>query len=220
MTIKRRELPNYIDREWSQTMRLSQITLYGREGDLNCQLGRVHKMCRGLNVQEEEKVHILQPPATLEQKGWRRVTDKFASPGLMTFDAEGAVLPGKGHCLVIPTRGSYVVYAENIKNKRVGAARVKTESLTNTGECCGPENVIQALLNKLEVTDGRFVEVFMTGGGPPALLLQIADVLGKWGVKRSQVDHDGLTSKQMGLGDLSGSKPEQNWAFIHQTGGW
>lgn len=216
MPIMRCELPTNVVREWSVTMSLSMIKLCGREGDLHCQLDRVTRICQSLGV-HDHNVHILQPPATLDQKGWHRVTDTFASSGVMTLNVEGGISPGTGHVLLIPVLDAHVLYVENLRNRRVGAARVKPESLAPLGGCCGAENVVQALMSKLEVHDPAHVRGYVTGGGPIDILPRIVDLLGKWGVQPTQAGYDGLRGNELGLGSKAAGRPEQNWVVILQT---
>lgn len=117
---------------------------------------------------------------------------------------------------MVPVRESHLVYIENIKNKRVGVARVKSESLAATTECCGPDNVLQSLLSKLRVQDSVNVRVYITGGGPPEMLPHIADIIANWGISRGQVNYDGVHDKELGIGSLDPEKPEQNWVTIRQ----
>ncbi len=215
MGIHQRELPKGTIRRWNTKMTLGSVTLYGCAGDLHCQIDRVMSICHSLGVRSPETVHVLQPPATPDQPGWRRVTTHFALPGAMTQGAEGAVSPGKGHMVVMPVRGSHAVYVENLSNGRVGVARVRQESLSTVTGCCGAENVIQALCSQLGVRDPTTLRALIAGGGPLDMVHQIVDSLAKWGVQYTQVGYDGLKGDEPGLSKPE--EPEQNWVFIHQT---
>ena len=153
-----RHIPNI----WSKKMKLASVVLCGRQGNVSSQIPLIMKMGRRLGAR---KVHILRPPAEPKQPGWHRVVEdlEFASQGVMTF-AEGGVLPGAGHCMMIPTRDCYVVYLENMQNGRVGATHAGRESLIKPAGCCDAETVVHSLLHKLEVRDGKQVHAYITGG--------------------------------------------------------
>lgn len=147
---------------WEKQMNLARISLYGRMGDVSTQLDRI----TSIGIQFGAKnVHILRPPASRKQYGWHQVVsgDEFANKGQMTF-AEGGVLPGNGHCLMVPTRDCSVLYLENMSNCLSGATHVGRESVINREGFCGPENVIDSLLQKLQVQDGKKVRAYITGG--------------------------------------------------------
>lgn len=143
-------------------MDLALVVLCGRQGNVLDQLGRITNMGKKLGATE---VHILRPPSNSTQTGWHKVVDptSFANKGLATF-AEGGVLPGAGHCVMIPTRDCPVVYVENLANGKVGAVHAGRESLIKRSSSCGNENVIQSLMHRLEVVDGEKVNAYITGG--------------------------------------------------------
>ena len=217
MATLRCELPKEVTRVWSAKMTLSEIKLFGREGDLHCQPERVENIARGLGIEDRSKIHVLQPPATADQPGWRRVTDTYASSGVMTLNAEGGILPGAGHCLVVPARGSHVLYVENLKTRRAGVARVKEESLSHPSGCCGPATVVQALLSRLEACHPELVRAYITGSGPREMIPAIVEHLELWGIKKAQVATDGLRhEKELGLSNRDDERPEQDWNITRQ----
>lgn len=213
--LKRCKLPQEVRREWGLETSLAKIHLYGREGDIHSQVSRVETM--GWKFGATEDTHILQPPATVDQPGWRQVTTKFSLPGTMTTGAEGGILPGARHCLVIPIRMSFVLCVENIKTGRVGAVRIREESLSRgENDCCGPESVVQSLLQKLEVWDWRETWAYIIGTGPNNIPASICSHLLKRNIPHERVKKLVICPEgELGVSNNKG-RPEQDWVFVYQ----
>jgi len=162
-----------------------------------------------------EETHVLQPPATLDQPGWRKVTTEFSLPGTMTIGAEGGILPGPKHCLVIPIRMSFVLCVVNTKTGRVGAVRVREESLSRgVNDCCGPESVVQSLLHKLEVLDWRVASASIIGTGPSNMPARICSHLLRRGIPHERVKRLVICPEgELGVSNNKG-RLEQDWVFI------
>ena len=215
MTILRCELPDGVRRQWEMKMSLATIYLCGREGTMYSQVRRIETM--GWKFGATEDTHILQPPATLDQPGWRKVTTRFSLPGTMTTEAEGGILPGPGHCLVIPIRESFILCVENTETKRVGAVRVRKESLSRgENDCCGPESVVQSLLSSLQVLNGKMSKACIIGTGRAYEYADICEHLNRRGVVHANIEREHVCpTVELGVSNNIG-RPEQDWVFICQ----
>lgn len=194
-------------------MRLASIHLCGREGDMHSQVRRIETMARKFGAKED--THIIQPPATLEQPGWRKVTTKFSLPGTMTTGVEGGILSGHGHCLVIPVRESFVLCVENTETRCVGAVRVRRESLSRgENDCCGPESVVQILLHELQILDWRNAQACIIGTGRACKPAEICSHLLKRGIGHDRVKKLVICPKgELGVAN-NRERGEQDWVFI------
>lgn len=136
-------------------MALASICLYGKYGDLSKRWFRRSYLVKKHKI---TSCAFLTPPYSDEHDSWFKIISDHKP---LTFVAEGIILKKSGRGVIIPSRDCHIVTITNQKNGWVCALHAGRKSHLGEG---GKPGVIEKAMQILEVSDGRSIEVYVTGG--------------------------------------------------------
>lgn len=143
------------DRSHAHDMALASVCLYGKYGDLSKRWFRRNYLARKHHI---KSCTFITPPYTENHEGWYRIMPEHR-PG--TFMVEGVILKESGQGVIITSRDCHVVTITNRDNGWVCALHAGRQSHLGNLEKPG---VIDKAMHELEVSDGRDIEAYVTGG--------------------------------------------------------